>query len=114
MLKVLPYASLCTAVLALAGASQQLQAATTLDQAKAAITTALNAYLAFDSGLQHLSLPSSMSADVTSQLHADSLVEADYLERRSRSSHHHSASRPGSAANLMNRGYSRALAHPQS
>jgi hypothetical protein len=67
-----------TANTALAGASQQLQAAPTLDQAKAAITTALNAYLAFDNGLQHLSLPSSMSADVTSQLHADSLVEADY------------------------------------
>jgi len=75
-----------TANAALAGASQQLQTAPTLDQAKAAITTALNAYLAFDNGLQHLSLPSSMSADVTSQLHADSLVEADYQNAESDSS----------------------------
>jgi hypothetical protein len=71
---------------ALVGASQQLQIAATIDQAKAAITTALNAYLAFDNGLQHLSLPSSMSADVTSQLHADSLVEADYQNAESDSS----------------------------
>src|ERR1700688_2538262 len=72
-----------TANAALAGASQQLQAASTVDQAKPAITTALNAYLAFDNGLQQLGLPSSMSADVTSQLHADSLVEADYQNAES-------------------------------
>ena len=67
-----------TANAALTAASAQLQAATTLDQAKAAVARALSAYLAFDTGVQHLVLPTSMSADVTTQLHADAQVEADY------------------------------------
>lgn len=67
-----------TANAALTAASKQLQAATTIDQAKAAVSSALAAYLAFDSGLQGLHLPASLQADVTSQFHADSKVEADY------------------------------------
>lgn len=67
-----------TANTGLTAASQQLQAAATIDQAKAAVASALAAYLAFDSGLQSLNLPASLQADVTSQFHADSKVEADY------------------------------------
>jgi len=67
-----------TANTALTAASQHLQAAATIDQAKAAVASALAAYLAFDSGLQSLNLPASLQADVTSQFHADSKVEADY------------------------------------
>jgi hypothetical protein len=67
-----------TANSALSASSAQLQTATTVDQAKPLVGAALNAYLAFDSGLQHLGLPASMSADATAQLHADSQVEADY------------------------------------
>jgi hypothetical protein len=61
-----------------AAASQQLQAAATIDQAKAAVAAALAADLAFDSGLQGLHLPAAVQADVTTQIHADSKVEADY------------------------------------
>ena len=50
----------------------------TTTQVRTAIGAGLAAYLAFDAGLQRLGLPSSMSADVTAQLHADALVEADY------------------------------------
>ncbi len=68
-----------TANTSLTAASQQLQAAATIDQVKGAVAAAaLAAYLAFDSGLQGLHLPASLQADVTTQFHADSKVEADY------------------------------------
>jgi hypothetical protein len=67
-----------TANAALTAARNQIPAVPTTAQVRAAIGAGLAAYLAFDAGLQRLNLPTSMSADVTAQLHADSQVEADY------------------------------------
>jgi hypothetical protein len=52
--------------------------AQTLTNARAAVFAARDAYRAFDLGLQQLNFPTSMSADVAAQLHADAQVVADY------------------------------------
>lgn len=53
--------------------------AQTLENATQALRVARDGYLAFDTGLQHLIFPTSMSGDVTAALRADAQVEADYL-----------------------------------
>jgi predicted small lipoprotein YifL len=53
--------------------------AQTLESATEALRIARDAYLAFDTGLQHLTFPTSMNGDVAAALHRDAQVEADYL-----------------------------------
>lgn len=53
--------------------------AQTVENATEALRIARDAYLAFDTGLQHLMFPTSMTGDVTAALRADAQVEADYL-----------------------------------
>jgi hypothetical protein len=61
-----------------AATATNLFQAQTLTNARAAVFAARDAYRAFDLGLQQLNFPTSMSADVAAQLHADAQVVADY------------------------------------